>query len=145
MSRNLFRTLTLAATFSAVLAGHAALANSHMPQLKGKWVSVERGGYQFGTLTHGAPAKEPQSVRADKREWFLEIEEQDGIGVKGTWGGSPKREMILGAIRADGKSIVFADEDSYATGLLLSGTEMEYCVQETGKAIIAKCYLLKRQ
>lgn len=52
--------------------------------------------------------------------------------------------MIPGP-RPDGNSAVFADKDSHAAGVLLSGTEVEDGVQETGKAMIAKRSLLKRQ
>ncbi len=139
------KTLTLAAALSLLTVSGTALADNHFAQLKGKWLSFDDEGYRFGAVTHGDAIGEPQSLNDDKRTWILDIEMQDRAGVKGTWGSDTKRELILGVVRADNKTIVFADEDSYLTGVLLSETEMELCAQEAGEAIIAKCHRLKRQ
>lgn len=145
MLRFVCKKLSLAATLSAFVVSGTALADNHVPQLKGKWVSAEQGGYRFGAVTYGSALKEAQSVNDNKRTWILDIETQDGTGLKGTWGSETKREIILGAIRADKKTVIFADEDSYSTGVLLSETEMDLCTQETGEAIIAQCYIMKKQ
>ena len=145
MIGSMWRALALTASFSLIISNGTAMAHNHFAPLKGKWLSVDEEGYRFGAVTHGKAIDEPQSVNDNERTWILDIEMQDRAGVKGTWGSDTKRELILGVIRADNKTVVFADEDSYLTGVLLSETEMELCAQEAGEAIIAQCHFLKKQ
>ncbi len=144
MMKRSIRSLLVAAAISAVLPA-AAMADGAVPQLTGVWNSVSHGGYVFGDLTHTEDLKTPKSFAEIDIPCTLTIEKQDGVGLSGTWGCSSRKEVMLGAIRADNKSLVFADEDTLSTAILLSDTEMDFCSQEAGASIIAVCHILKRQ
>lgn len=114
------------------------------PNLTGTWTGTITGGARFGDLTHDPDEAAP--VFADRtKEWVMTIEKQDGTGLIGTWGREAKSEKLVGAIRQDNVTLVFADEDNLFDGRLLSENEMELCGQEAGEATIAVCFLMKRK
>jgi len=76
----------------------------------------------------------------------LDIREQKNGGLIGTWSTSKASETLIGVIKPDNKGVLFVDEDSYFSGTLRSGKEMDVCLQEsTGQSMIASCYVLTRQ
>lgn len=140
------RTITalILASATVIAACPAATAQPTAPNLTGSWSGSIVGGARFGALNHDPAQKDP--VFADRQKvWTLTVDKQDGSGLIGTWSTATKRENLVGAIRQDNVTIVFADEDNLFDGRLLSENEMELCAQEAGAATIAVCYVLKRQ
>lgn len=131
--------MAIAATFSAASADEA------VPQLTGTWKGTNTGGARYGAATHGKFLETP-TFTEPTQQWTLVVEKQEGRGLIGTWSGSAKVEKMLGAIRADNKTVVFADEDTYHSAILLSDRKMELCGQEAVEnEIIAVCWELEKQ
>lgn len=144
---NYFRLLLV--SLYVALVGSASIAEAdQLPKLIGTWSGTIIGGARFGALNHDPMEKDP--VFADRnKEWTLEIDRQDGVGIIGTWSTKTKQERIVGAIRQDNVTVIFADEDNVFDARLLSSKKMELCAQEgraaKGGATIAVCYLLMRE
>ena len=142
MLKTTFRKI-FSVSMLALLACPAAAAAQEVPNLVGHWSGSIVGGARFGALNHDLPEKEP--VFADRAKvWTLTIERQDGSGLIGTWSTKTKTERLVGAIRQDNVTVVFADEDNTFDARLLSRNEMELCAVEAEEATIAVCYLMKR-
>ena len=118
------------------------LAAQDFPDLKGTWTGTGWGVIS-GDLGHHDPSDEPRFK--DDGPWTIEITEQQGGGLIGTFGNDQLTETLIGVIADDGTTLHFVDEDSLLTGTLRSETEMGLCVQETGAAMVATCYVLTRQ
>lgn len=146
MKFSLFRSAAIMSV-TMLSAASAAHAESSIPQLKGVWKGQFTGGFLVGDITHLQDLTKPKSMAGSDRQWIVTIDEQDGSGLSGTRtsAGSDKTEILLGVIRANGKTILFSDEDTLFQAELISPTEMEVCAQEAGDAIIATCELLKKQ
>lgn len=128
-----------AASFSA------ASADEKIPQLTGTWKGTNSGGARYGVISHGKPLEVP-TFTEPTQQWTLVIEKQEGRGLIGTYSGSTKVEKMLGAIRADNKTIVFSDEDTLHNAVLLDENKLELCGQEAKEdEIIAVCWLFERQ
>lgn len=142
----LFRSAAAASVALLSTLG-AAHAESNIPQLKGVWKGQFTGGFLVGDITHLEDPTKPLSMAGSDRQWIVTIDKQDGSGLSGTRTsvGSDKTEIILGVIRANGKTVLFSDHDTLFEAELISDTEMEVCAQESGDAIIATCELLRRQ
>ncbi|WP_395687232.1 hypothetical protein [Aestuariivirga sp.] len=138
----------LAATASILTSCAAYAFAQDAPNLIGTWSGKIVHGARFGALNHDPAENDP--VFADrKKEWTLVIDKQDGSGLIGTWSTKAKTERLVGVIRQDNVTVVFADEDNLFDAQLLSTSEMELCAQEgaaaKGGATIAVCYLMKRK
>ena len=146
MSYSFSKSAAFASLFMLVAIG-GANAESQFPQLTGTWKGRFTGGFLVGDITHQQDLAAPKSMANNERQWIVTIDKQDGSGLVGTRTsvGSDKTEVLLGVIRQDGKTILLSDEDTLFEAQLISATEMEVCAQETGKAIIATCELLKKQ
>ncbi len=128
----------------ALAACPAVATAQEVPNLVGTWSGMIVGGARFGSLTHDPSHKDP--VFADRsKEWLLTVEKQDGSGLIGTWGRETRSEKLVGVIRRDNVTVLFADEDNIFDGRLLSANEMELCGLEAGEATIAVCFLMKRK
>ena len=141
------RMVHVASLFFFVASTTAALSEA-APNLIGTWSGTIAGGARFGALNHDPVQIEP--VFADrKKEWVLTIDKQEGSGLIGTWSTKTKTEKLVGAVRQDNVTVIFADEDNLFDARLLSENEMELCAQEGGAAkggaTIAVCYLMKRK
>lgn len=134
---------TLAASALALAFWSAAATAQEAPNLTGKWTGTIVGGARFGALNHDPEQKTP--VFADRAKvWTLSIVQQEGSSMIGTWSTETKTEQLVGVIRLDKVSVIFADEDNTFDARLLSENEMELCAQEAEEATIAVCYLMKR-
>lgn len=133
--------LALAAVALALLV--SPLAAQDFPDLRGTWTGSGRGVIS-GALGHHDPSAKPR-FKDDKTPWTMVITEQQDGGVIGTLGNDRLTETLIGVIADDGKTLYFVDEDSLLTGSLRSENEMAFCVQETGAAMVASCYVLTRQ
>jgi hypothetical protein len=80
------------------------------------------------------------------RQYTLNIDEQQGRGIAGTWSSTKGSEPIQGVISLDNQTVLFVDRDSYMTAKVVSANELEFCNQTTnGKDMFAFCFLLKKQ
>ena len=134
------------ASFSAlVFAAFTSVASAQeVLDLTGTWSGSIVGGARFGALNHDPEQKEP--VFADRKKvWTLTVEKQDGSGLIGTWSTKTKSEKLVGVIRRDNVSVIFADEDNTFDARMINENEMELCAVEAEEATIAVCYLMKRQ
>lgn len=135
----------LLVTVAVTAAGLSPALADSVPQLKGQWKGKAASGFVVGATNHVKPGKEPRNLALEETVWTLDVKTQEGSGFTGTWSTPNKSEIVLGAIRADNKSIVLSDEDSLSTATILNDKQIEMCVQETGGAIIAVCYVLDKQ
>jgi len=142
----LHRRLTKLAPFSAiVIAVIASVASAQeVPNLTGTWSGSIVGGARFGALDHDPDQQEP--VFADREKvWTLTVEKQDGSGLIGTWSTATKSEKLVGVIRRDNVSVIFADEDNTFDARMINENEMELCAVEAEEATIAVCYIMMRK
>ncbi|WP_340149660.1 hypothetical protein [uncultured Sneathiella sp.] len=137
------RLAALAITAALILPVPPLAAQEAFPDLRGAWSGTGWGAVS-GQLQHVNPTAGPE-IRNPTVLWTLTITKQDGGGLIGTWSSPSRSETLIGAVRANRESVVFVDEDSYFSGTLLSDTEMELCLQETGKSMVAVCFVLRRQ
>ncbi len=136
---------TIFTAFALVIAACSLPATAQeVPNLVGTWSGTIVGGARFGALNHDPAVNDP--IFADRtKEWTLTVEKQDGSGLIGTWSTKTKNEKLVGAIRQDRVTVIFADEDNTFDARLLSSNEMELCAVEAEEATIAVCYLMKRK
>lgn len=137
------RTTRVALAAAALALLTSPLAAQDFPDLRGTWTGTGRGVIS-GDLGHHEPSAKPR-FKDDTTPWTMVISEQQGGGVIGTLGNGRLTETLIGVIADDGRTLHFVDEDSLLTGSLRSETEMAFCVQETGAAMVASCYVLTRQ
>ena len=135
---------------ATVLASCAALAVStigahaqYKPELVGEWT---------GTLNHGArvvptdPTPTYLSELNPQQTITMTIIGQDDRSFHGTMGNSEERDYVVGVVRADGKSLLMADNTGYKSATMLTPNTMEYCIQVAqGDHIVAACGVLERQ
>lgn len=136
---------TFLAAAAMCAAGLSPAFADSVPQLTGQWKGKIVSGFAQGATTHAKPGKEPRNLALEDTVWTLDVKKQEGSGFMGTWSTAHRSETVLGAIRADNKSIILSDEDSYSTATVLNDKQIEMCLQETGSAIIAVCLLLEKQ
>jgi hypothetical protein len=119
-------------------------AQDGVPDLVGKW-SGTGWGVVFGNLPHHqTPAPQPR-FKQGKMTFAIDITQQQGRALIGTWASPNFSERLIGVVRSDNKNVHFVDEDSHFNGIVLSDNEMEVCVQEAGEAsMVATCYILRR-
>ncbi|NBC97368.1 MAG: hypothetical protein GVY27_13570 [Deinococcus-Thermus bacterium] len=139
--------LALAAV-GALAAGPAAvtpaLADGH---LVGDWVGdpdYEHRGARVGSDHEDAPA-DSWAGNSDL-VWTLTIEEQEGSAFHATWcSDAGICEDAVGVLRADGETVLLADEDGLFMGTLTGEDTMELCYLEGGAdSRIADCHMLGR-
>jgi hypothetical protein len=124
----LHRRLTKLAPFSAiVIAVIASVASAQeVPNLTGTWSGSIVGGARFGALDHDPDQQEP--VFADREKvWTLTV------------------EKLVGVIRRDNVSVIFADEDNTFDARMINENEIELCAVEAEEATIAVCYIMMRK
>ncbi|HEX2524810.1 MAG TPA: hypothetical protein VHL31_00705 [Geminicoccus sp.] len=101
------------------------------PELTGTWSGV------------GPSVSDDEGWEA-ARSTNLQITEQRGQTFKGRVQYEGGEEDFIGVIRADGKSILIANDDGNVTATLVSPNEMEVCYVEGGSDATATCSMLKR-
>ncbi|MEX3011718.1 hypothetical protein [Hoeflea sp. TYP-13] len=135
------------AAFVAVFLALPVSANlayaQYKPELVGVW---------SGTIEHGAriiptdPTPTYYSSLDPRLEITMTIVGQDDRSFHGLMGNHEEREFFVGVVRADGKTLLMADDDGYKSGTILTPTTMEYCVQvASGDHMVAACGVLEKQ
>lgn len=142
----LYRRIATLAPFSALIIAAITSVSSaqEVPNLTGTWSGSIVGGARFGALNHDPEQQEP--VFADREKvWTLIVEKQDGSGLIGSWSTATKSEKLVGVIRRDNVSVIFADEDNTFDARIINENKIELCAQEAEEATIAVCYIMLRR
>lgn len=141
MTKTLAAIVLAAFLMLPVLAG--PVSAQYKPELIGEW---------SGVLEHGARVvptdQTPTYVGELNPEEIvaMTIIGQDDRSFHGTLGNAEERDYIVGVIKADGKSLLLADNGGYHTATMLTPTTMEYCTQVAqGDYFIAACGVLEKQ
>ncbi len=115
----------------------------YRPELVGVW---------SGVLEHGArvvpmdPSPTYVGELNPQETVTMTIIGQDDRSFHGTLGNSEERDYVVGVIKADGKSLLLADNGGYQSATMLTPTTMEYCLQVAqGDYFIAACGVLEKQ
>jgi hypothetical protein len=124
------RLLTWIVVGMGIVQGVPARA-ADAPELTGTWSGV------------GPSVSDDEGWEA-ARSTNLQITEQRGQTFKGRVQYEGGEEDFIGVIRADGKSILIANDDGNVTATLVSPNEMEVCYVEGGSDATATCSMLKR-
>jgi hypothetical protein len=143
----MLRTPALVATgalIAAALAAGPALADGH---LVGDWVSDpghDGRGARTGPVEHDDTTADHYMSTSDM-VWTLRIEDQDGSAVHAQWCSPNLCEDAVGVLRADGETLLLADEDGIFMGALMGEDTMELCYLEASADVrIADCHMLSR-
>jgi hypothetical protein len=131
---------------SSVALSPAVTAQQSYPDLKGTWI----GPGQSITLgkTDQWPNSEETGPVFREGSWTVIIDRQEGNRFTGTQGitGGPRRDQLLGVIRADQKTILMIDDDGNYYTLLTGPDMMEMCRTEiTFNSHLVGCRQLARQ
>jgi len=128
----------------AVLATSAP-AGAKDIDLEGIWSGKVEAGVSHGIQGHEPHVSEPTFGNYELT-FTLEILEQEGRALIGTWSSADHSERIFGVLRRNDTDIIMVDEDSHFDGRLLSASSMELCLAEThDDAIAAWCLLMEKQ
>ncbi|WP_136658156.1 hypothetical protein [Nitratireductor sp. XY-223] len=121
----------------------APAAAQYRPELVGVWK---------GKLDNGArvlpddPSPTYYNALNPLLEITMTIVGQDDRSFHGVMGNHEEREYVVGVVRADGKSLLMADDDGYKSATMLTPSTMEYCVQvASGDHMVAACGVLEKQ
>lgn len=141
MKKRAFATcVAVVVALSATVSG--ALAQ-YKPELIGVW---------SGVLEHGArvvptdPTPTYFGALDPKQAVTMTIIGQDDRSFHGTMGNNEEREYVVGAVRADGKTLLMSDDDGLVSATMLTPATMEYCVQVAqGDYMVAACGVLEKQ
>lgn len=126
---------------TVLVAGGPALAND---QLAGTWTTSEMHGARAG-----APDHHPEGGDAFHHEagltFRLTVEELQSNGFHGQWCSEVRCEDLVGVVRADGETVLMADEDGTFTGTLRDG-QFELCyVEADAEDRVAFCSMMTKQ
>ncbi|MFY9347052.1 MAG: hypothetical protein WAO93_04810 [Orrella sp.] len=116
---------------------------SAQPNMVGVWVQEgDAAGARAGLSNsghHSANAKTPPKyTHQPKRQWRLEVTEQEGRALHAKWCSENKCESVVGAFRGNG-DLLLVDEDGLFIGSVEAG-KLELCYLETGKSYqVASC------
>lgn len=124
------------------------LANAQ-PNMVGVWVQEgDAAGARAGLSNsghHSANANTPPKyTHQPKRQWRLEVTEQEGRALHAKWCSEKNCESIVGAFRGNG-DLLLVDEDGIFIGSVEAG-KLELCYLETGKSYqVVSCMDFKKQ
>jgi len=134
--------LRMALAGATMLVAGSAMASEH---LVGTWTTAESDnrGARVGS-EHGLGEGDALMAGSDE-VWTFTVEEMQGNGFHAEWCSENVCEDAVGVIRADGESILVADEDGIFIGTL--GEDMlELCYLEPGADVrIADCHTLSKE
>ena len=144
--KNRIYLLNLTVAAMLAISSPAVVAQQSYPDLKGKWIgpgqSVTEG------KTDQWPSTEETGPVFREGSWTVIIDRQEGnrfIGSQGMTGG-PRRDQLLGVIRADQKNILMIDDDGTFLATLTGPDTMEMCRTEiTFNSHLVGCRQLARQ
>lgn len=141
MTRKIAVVILTACLTLPVLAVSASA--QYRPELIGVWKGVLEHGARVvptdQTPTYVGELKPQEGV-------ILTIIGQDDRSFHGTLGNTEERDYIVGVIKADGKSLLLADNGGHQSATMLTPTTMEYCLQVAqGDYFIAACGVLEKQ
>lgn len=120
-------TIRIAARGLALSTLASAAQGADMPDLVGVW----KGALTSGALYFPPKYEQPTYYNAMDSQIIITmtINGQDGPSFQGEMGNHDQKEIVVGVVRADGKTLLMTDNDGYKTATMLTSTSMEYCVQ----------------
>ena len=113
---------------AVILAGASPALAAEPFNITGTWVPVSGASARFGpSPVYDNTTAQPSLVKDSSAAWSLSFDKQDGGAFAGSaTGPKGKTELVLGVIRADGRTFVLSTEAGSATGEL-SGDGIEVC------------------
>lgn len=131
--------------FAAIAVPATAGAQEAAPDLTGAWSGKVEAGVSHGLQGHEPEVSAPTFGNYELT-FTLEILQQEGRALIGTWSSPGHSERIFGVLRRNDTDLIMVDEDSHFDGQLLSPTSMELCLAETHEdAMGAWCLLMEKQ
>ena len=127
-------------------ASGAAGAQQPYPDLKGTWTG-QVSGVAHGKIDHWPNTGETGPIFREG-SWTLVIDRQEGNRFTGTQGltEGTQRDLVLGVIRADRRSLHMVDDDGTSLATLTGRDAMEVCRTEvTPDSRNVSCWELTRQ
>lgn len=103
------KNILLIAILSLCLGAGSAFAGA-LPNLVGDWKSTGNGAVVHGKLGHTEPTQTPKFMNIPP-DFTLRITSQNGQHFHGERFSPKAKEMVLGMIDDDGKSIYMVDDD----------------------------------
>jgi hypothetical protein len=138
------RKLMLAAV---ILAGASPALAAEPFNITGTWVPVSGASARSGASpVYDNTTAQPSLVKDSSAAWSFSFDKQDGGAFAGS-ANEPKgkTELVLGVIRADGRSFVLSTETGSASGEL-SGQGIEICWTDNLPSYIgASCTTYQRK
>jgi hypothetical protein len=134
--------LRMALAGAIIFAAGTAMADQH---LVGTWTTADSEGRGARVNSdHGLGTGDALLGGADET-WTLTIEEMEGSGFHAEWCSPNSCEDVVGVIRADGETILMADEDGVFIGGMVDD-QLEVCYLEPGEETrVADCHLLEQE
>lgn len=108
-----------------------ALAESEIPDIKGVWT------YKAMAMTHQkSPDANPEGhgspeSGAERLDFNLTIDKQDGFRFSGIEASGKNKEVVVGVIGFDNKTVYWVDEDGMSFCQIVSPDKMEYVYLHT--------------
>lgn len=137
----IIRSMILAGAM--ILTSGAALA----VDLTGTWTGSDPAGRgaSAGPSDHELRSGDAFLNAETDEVWTLTIEGMEGSGFHAEWCSATTCEDAVGVVRADGESVLMADEDGVFIGTV-QGDQMELCYLEPGETFrIADCHMMEKQ
>jgi hypothetical protein len=132
---------------SVILAGVSPALAAEPFNITGTWVPVAGASARFGpSPVYDNTTGQPSLIKDSSAAWSYSFDKQDGGAFAGSaHGPKGKTELVLGVIRADGRTFVLSTETGSATGEL-SGDRIEICwTDNLANYIGASCTTYQRK
>lgn len=133
------------AIVAIAIATGPAFADGH---LVGDWVAnpeYDGRGARTGQIGQHDNTTGDYYMNASDMIWSLRIEDNEGSAVHAQWCSPNTCEDAVGVLRADGQTLLLADEDGIFMGKLMGENTMELCYLEASADVrIADCHMLER-
>jgi hypothetical protein len=135
--------LRMALAGAVILAAGSAAASEH---LVGTWTTAtsDSRGARAGESGHDLGTGDT-FLGGSEEVWTFTVDSMEGSGFHAEWCSENVCEDAVGVIRADGESILVADEDGIFIGTLGEDT-LELCYLEPGAEFrVADCHTLSKE
>jgi hypothetical protein len=133
----------VAFAFGAALLAGPALAET-IPDMRGTWVGTSES-IVTGTSGHHAAGGAKEAPLLDNIPFTIVVTRQDGHRFWGTVASPRKKEVIVGVVGLDGKSVVARTSEGEIRGSLVDGDTLEHIYSAGEPVAVLAVNRMKRQ